>query len=227
LSGNMYEGVKTWNPLAGRCRHECAYCSTNGLRKRYAACATKYDGECRLVASEMRKSLGKGKTVFVCAQNDLFEKGVPSALISAVIGRTLAFPDNIYMFQTKNPARFGEFKFHLGCMLGTTIESNCGIYNRSTAPDFYERGMALARVHGLRTYVTIEPIMKFDAIPFLGLLDTIEPNVIFIGADSKHNNLPEPSGAQVVALVNALRGKYDVRLKPNLRRLAPSLFEVK
>ena len=73
MVGNMYVGKETWNPLAGRCGHECTYCSSHTLRRRYKACNVKYNGPYRIYEHEMT-SLGKGKTIFVVAQNDLFEK---------------------------------------------------------------------------------------------------------------------------------------------------------
>ena len=45
--GNMYEWAKPWNPLGGECPHQCAYCSTNSL-KRYPVIKDKYSGDLRL-----------------------------------------------------------------------------------------------------------------------------------------------------------------------------------
>jgi len=81
-NGNMYSWIThTWNPLAGKCLHECSYCSTNKLM-RYPVIKQKYSGELRLDAKAMEENLGSGNNIFVVAQNDLFAADVPEIFIS-------------------------------------------------------------------------------------------------------------------------------------------------
>ena len=73
--------------------------------------------------------------------------------------------------------------------------------------------------------ITIEPILNFDMPDFSDLIIKCNPSFVYIGADSKRHNLPEPPEDKIIALVNSLReAKIEVRLKSNLKRLAPSLF---
>lgn len=228
MSGNMYPGVKTWNPLAGRCKHECDYCSTEGIRNRYDACMEKYNGEHRLYKHEF-KNLGKGKTIFVCAQNDLFEESVPSEFIEKVLEHTRKYRENIYMFQTKNPERYMDFfgKFptkgiQAAYMLGTTIETNRedSIKKYSKAPSIESRIKGMVRVRPLPSYVTIEPIMDFDLSKMASIIRTrINPNKVYVGADSKNNNLPEPSKEKIQKLIGNLREYTEVEIKSNLNRI--------
>ena len=53
----------------------------------------------------------------------------------------------------------------------------------------------------------------------------IMPKKVYIGADSKGNNLEEPSEEKVVELVRQLCVFTEVEIKGNLKRIAPSLSE--
>lgn len=223
LAGNMFSGVETWNPLACRCSHECTYCSTNSLRKRYKACKIKYEGEPRLVGHEF-KNLGKGKRIFVCSQNDLFAANVPDELIISIIEHTLKYPDNIYMFQTKNPARLVDFieYYPLQSMLGTTIETNREelIEEYSDAPSVNERVTAMSWLFGaFERYVVIEPVMDFDLDILELMVWKCRPKLVYIGADSKKSNLPEPSADKIIRLMEGIKARTELEIKPNLKRL--------
>lgn len=229
MKNNMYKNVTPFNPLAGKCGHECQYCSSHTLRERYKACAVKYDGPYRIIEKELNKNLGEGNTIFVCAQNDLFEKGVPEAMIRQVIRTVTHNPDNIYMFQTKNPARYmevmdeitnPEIPWTIDFWLGTTIESNREDIVLSNAPSYRDRLTAMGYLPmEFKTYVTVEPIVDFDE-DFAEFLCLYRPNKIYIGADSKRHNLPEPSKEKTLELIRQLH-QYgmNIELKSNLARI--------
>jgi DNA repair photolyase len=221
---NMYEGVKPINELGGRCKHECDYCSTHTLRRVYPGCKAKYEGEYRIYESELKKNY-HNKTLFVCGQNDLFEESVPSELILRILKRANErSKDNIIMLQTKNPKRFHEFFSHIpfeNTYLGTTIETNREdlIRKHTKAPTIDSRIKGMNQIIGFKKYVTIEPIMDFDVEIMSLAMFKIRPNKIFIGADSKNNNLPEPSKEKVLKLIEELKGYRQVELKSNLKRI--------
>lgn len=123
-TGQMYEWVdKTFNPLNGRCPHRCGYCLT---ARTAAGRMGYYDGELRLNQNKMKENLGKGRTVFVCNLNDLFADAVPDKFICDILGKCRKYPDNTYVFQSKNPARFKDFTnlMPISIVLLTTIETN-------------------------------------------------------------------------------------------------------
>jgi DNA repair photolyase len=228
-NGNMYEfiGDKTWNPLAGECSHKCKYCYVNNWKKRSEKHRIKYSGSPRLDDNAMKKSLGKGKAWFVCSMNDLFAENVPSEIIQAVIGRANQFPENRYLFQTKNPERIREFKEQLerdNFTVCVTIESDIWHDEMGNAPKPYERFNALENLEAedMEIMITVEPIMKFTDIHFGEMIK----NVLFfseqinIGADSKKNNLSEPSKKEIKGLLEVL-SENNVHLKSNLKRLYP------
>ena len=76
--GNMYKDIsETWNPLGGKCYHDCLYCSTKSFV--WPNAIKKYSGKIRLDANQLYKNLGTGKTIFVVGQNDLFAQNVGRA----------------------------------------------------------------------------------------------------------------------------------------------------
>ena len=221
----MYEGVKTVNALGGRCEHECIYCSSHTQRKRWKACKVKYNGEYRIYESVMKENWGKNQVIFVCGQNDMFAKGVPDEMILRILEKARDSDEsNLYMFQTKNPSRMLEFqdKFPKNHMLGTTIETNKEdlIRKVSKAPPITERAKAMAELSfNHMTYITIEPIMDFDVKELISIILSIVPSKVFIGADSKGHDLPEPSSEKIADLIDALKKFTTVEEKTNLPRL--------
>lgn len=212
----MYEFAVTWNPLGGECPHKCSYCSTNNLKKRFKQVNDKYSGKIRTYYSFPPKAANK--VVFVCAQNDLFANEVPSEYIENIINA--CFLGNTYFFQTKNPVRIQEFA-HLipeDSIICTTIESNIMYYEMGNTPYPFYRAGAMKFIP-FRKQVTVEPIMEFGLEGLLELIKMCEPEQVNIGADSKRNNLPEPSKENVLQLISELEKFTVVHQKSNLKRL--------
>lgn len=212
-SGNMYEFVThTWNVVKGECEHDCFYC----YMKRF--------GELKPVRfdeKELKRDLGSGNFIFVGSSNDMFSDCIPAEWIIKTLNTCSTF-QNEYLFQSKNPARFYNFAAHLPgkTVLGTTIETNRN-YAISKAPSILERVEAMA---GLRIYpfdrmVTIEPIFDFDIDELTDLVYKIDPYWVNIGADSKKNDIPEPSFDKVTKLIEKLSLITTVKQKRNLKRL--------
>jgi hypothetical protein len=67
--------------------------------------------------------------------------------------------------------------------------------------------------------VSIEPLLDFDLGELIYLIHGIQPDFVSIGADSKKHNLSEPSGNEVLALIDELKEFTSVKKKGNLDRL--------
>ena len=218
--GNMYEDTITWNFLAGKCPHNCSYCSTNALM-RYPGVAKKYTGELRYCHIKLKKPQ-PGQTVFVVGQNDLFADVVPSELIREVLTVCRSF-DYEFLFQSKNPARMKDFAqlFPEKTILCTTIETNRIYPQMGNTPCPVDRSLAMLDhvLAGFITQITIEPIMDFDLEELTDMIYYATPNQVNIGADSKGNHLPEPSKEKILALVSELEKFTKVRFKSNLSRI--------
>lgn len=210
-AGNMYPFVDyTWNPIRGKCPHECSYC----YMKKFKV------GELRLDRKALKDNLGKGNFIFVGSSTDMFAKEVYNPDITEVLMRCLKFPENTYLFQTKNPERFSCYPSYfekMNVILGTTLESNY-LTGSKIALKPYERVAEMMCLKG-RKMVSIEPIMDFDLLDFVLLIKKIKPEFVSIGADSQGHNLPEPSIEKVDMLIKELKKFTEVRIKYNLNRL--------
>lgn len=204
--------------LGGECPHRCVYCYVNSFP---FGRPEKYKGPLRLIEKEFAVNYGTGRTIFIENCNDLFADDVPPAFIQAVGQHCLKWPDNTYIFQTKNPSRYLEWACYLPpkSLFGCTIETNRPIPNISTAPLPFDRGEAMYSLIG-RKFITIEPIMDFDVDYFSTWIQDINPEFVNIGADSKGHHLPEPPAEKVHALIAKLT-EYgiEIREKHNLARL--------
>jgi DNA repair photolyase len=228
-SGNMYPWVTHMHShLVGRCPHECIYCYVQAMAARFKEVAARYSGPVELIEDELRVAYGTGRTIFIEHMGDLFAKDVPSAFIVRILAHCAAWPRNTYVFQTKNPRRYLAYidEIPAGSLLGTTIETNRDLPGVSKAPEPFERfdAMTLIPLPKFRTFVTVEPILKFDRARLRRWLSIIGPEFVNIGADSKSHGLPEPTAAEVAALIAALKKcGIEVREKHNLQRLIESL----
>jgi len=222
--GNMYTWVTHCHThLGGICPHECAYCY---VQKGVAKLSGKYAGPPRLIEKELKVNYGKGKTIFIEHMNDFCAEGIPDEWITKILNHCGEYPSNTYVFQTKNPERCVSHmsEFPSRHCLGTTIETNNGMLLKkySKAPSPLRRATAMSNLKdmGFQTFATIEPIMDFEVFDMVYLIDMIDPLFVNIGADSKHNNLPEPSAEKIEELLKELKySGIEVREKHNLDRL--------
>jgi protein gp37 len=216
-NSNMYDWVQmTWNPVRGKCIHDCSYCSIKSISKRF----DKPQEPIHLVESELKTNLGEGKTIFVGSSCDLFAKDVPSEWISKVLRHCKNFDGNKYLFQTKDPSRFPDFtgEYPTNTFYGTTIETNRE-NDLANAPTRESRADWMRECRSKHKIVTIEPIMKFDLEKFVIMIRKINPEWVNIGCDSKGNGLEEPSRAEVDALIVELKKFTEIKKKINLERL--------
>ena len=212
--GNMYDFVThTWNPIKGKCPHDCSYC----YMKRWGTLKPL-----RLDEKEMRTDLAKANFIFIGSSTDIFAENVPTEWIERVLGKCRPCTSNDgYLFQTKNPERFLEFVgyFPHRTVLCTTIETNRWYPEiMNNAPSPFNRVSAMRELLYPK-YVTIEPIMDFDLPEMVDLIRECNPVQVNIGADSGHNNLPEPSRDKILQLIKELERVTTIHRKSNLGRI--------
>jgi hypothetical protein len=221
----MYDWVThTHSHLAGKCPHECSYCYVQ--RSRFGV-IPRYQGEVRLVEAEFNIDYGSGKTIFIEHMNDLFANGVPDEFIMRILRHCHKFPDNQYVFQSKNPGRAYDWLYCVAnesvkiknFIMGTTMESNRDYMTKiSQAPSPADRAKGIAKFD--KPFVTIEPILDLDVQILVKWLKEINPCFVNIGADSKNCNLPEPTPDTVKHLVEELgKAGIVIRKKTNLGRM--------
>ena len=206
--GNMYPWIThTWNVVKGKCPHDCPYC----YMKVYPQKELHFDGK------ELKTDLGEGNFIFVGSSCDMWASNADDGWIQLVLSHCKKF-DNGYLFQSKNPRRFGDWKMPAITTLGATIETNRDYAFASAAPMTFARKVAMQN-YTLRKMVSIEPIMDFDLDIMTNWIKDISPEFVSIGADSKGHNLPEPKPEKLKLLIGGLQKITEVKLKDNLKRL--------
>lgn len=224
---NMYPWIShTHSMLAGACGHACSYCYVQAMSKKFPEMSKRYSGEIRLISEELSVDYGKGKTIFIEHCNDLFANDVPANLITPILAHCREYPDNTYVFQTKNPIRIIDFlwAFPPKYMVGATIETNRHFPKiMGTAPTPETRYMALRGLpRTARLFITIEPILTLDPAILAGWIKELHPEFVNIGADSKGHGLVEPPPEDIKELVRLLTKedpKIEIKEKHNLVRL--------
>lgn len=162
----------TWNPIMG-CDRNCDYCYARKLNKRFKWIEDwnkpQFFPE-RLL--ELEKLKDNGKRIFVGSMCDIFGKNIPDKWIQMIITSIdcYDFKHNKFMFLTKNPSRYEDFKFPECIELGTTCESGENWY----------RVMRLYQTKlPNKKFVSIEPIQgDFSHITFKGM----ERDLVIVGA---------------------------------------------
>ncbi len=226
-TGNMYPWVTHMHAhLRGQCTHGCSYCYVQDFERRFNSGAFK--GPIRLKTEELSVNYGEGKTIFIEHKNDLFAYSVAHDFIREILTHCCLWPNNVYVFQTKNPLRLAHFfadRLPVNCLVGTTMESNRfipEIMGNSPCPAERHIAMLYLRMHypKIRRFVTIEPILDFDPFVMVDSMNEIAPEFVNIGADSKGHNLPEPSRDKIEELISGLqKAGIQIREKHNLERL--------
>jgi len=222
-SGNMYDWVThVWNCIIGECPHKCVYCYVK--KGRFMKDHPIYKGPQRFNPKDENINLGTGRTIFVAHTNDLFTADQYEVI--KVLKKCIENSQNTYVFQTKDPLQaMKKYSCFLpsNCIFGTTIESDihyCDLSN-TVSPYCRFEGIKQAKREGFKTFITIEPIMRFtDIFQFGNKIIEARPDFVNIGADSKKCNLPEPTWDEVSKLIAWIRSRgVIVKEKSNLERL--------
>jgi protein gp37 len=197
------------------------------MAKRFPNMKRRYSGPPRLIPEELEVNYGKGRTIFLEHMNDLFAEGVRATDKILVLEHAREYPENSYVFQTKDPAMARVFNrfFEPGWMIGTTIEADeIPAEIRGAAPSASSRAFAMAdwmrHAPDVKRFVTVEPILDFNPLQLATLVLMCQPDFVNIGADSKGTGLPEPSWEKVVRFLTIIeREGVEIRRKSNLERL--------
>ena len=224
--GNMYEFLNdhpqkgsdrgyTWNPISGRCEHNCKYC----YMKMFPL------GNLNLNRKKLKTDLGKNNFIFIGSSCDMFANDVPKEWIFEVLAHCVKSHNNKYLFQSKNPNKMFLLRQYIPeySVIGTTLETNRSYPEMGKAPSITERVASMHQIKNCWRFkeimLTIEPIMDFDLEEFVRLIKTCKPTWVNIGADSKNHNLPEPSKEKIQALIEELKKFTEIKFKSNLDRI--------
>lgn len=201
----------TCNPIGGYC-YGCLYCyihGNKGMKLRYGHLRDKYSGNHELYMSVLSKRFGKDKFVFQSDCIDIFHPDIPRYMVRRVL-EWIGGNEATFLILTKNPKGFFDYKLELphNVAIGITCESNRK-YAHGLLPSQYDRLKVFKFVaHELDYYprlISIEPIMKFDMIPFYNHIMFCKPDCVAIGYDSNYSHLYEPFKDETLELIQRLR----------------------
>jgi len=218
VKGNMYDWVThTWNPIKGICPHRCRYCYMDVPKLRPKE-QLHLDEKC------LNDNLGKGNTIFVGSSTDMWAQGSWKSWQDRVINHCREYPENTYVFQTKNPLFMLPNHFPSKCLLGCTIETTAYdsplLYDSKTPPPVPNTRYEYMRYERRKTFISMEPIMDFNLDEYVQWMKDISPLFVSIGANSRRDvKLPEPPPEKINELILELRKFTKVKVKDNLKRL--------
>lgn len=227
--GNMYEFIThTWNPIKGKCYPDCSYCYMKAINPNISSIPI------HLVESELIGNFPINSFIFIDSSADLFAEDVQDEWITKVLdfcaeASNKTHPDRKpkFLIQSKNPKRILDFKKHPlflpennQVVVCTTIETNRHYQDiMNNAPLTSERANAMGELAsmGIKTYVTIEPIMDFDLEEMVTLIKMCKPEQVNIGKNtSKTVELPHPTIGKLVNLIMQLLSFTKVKVKKNV-----------
>lgn len=214
----------SWNPVTG-CRFNCPYCYAKKIAEndRYSVAfpqkfnPTFHPG--RLDAPKNTKTSASFEKVFVCSMADLFGDWIPSEWIQQVIDVCKEQSQWTYLFLTKNPKRYLEFKFPENCWLGATATNQ---QQFDKAIEVFKKNRNYAYEYGV-SFLSIEPLM--DAIDIYEDDDTGDRQnnlhyvdwVIIGGLKGSENKDTQPQWSWVRDIIcGAVEAGTPVYFKPNL-----------
>ena len=213
--------MKTWNVWVG-CDYLCAYCNARQAALTRLRNSPRYkDGFTpHLVEEELSKKFAPGDFVFVGYMGDI--SFAPRPIIIDLCTRVQEQPEVNFLFCTKNPLIYWYWHIHWpeNLYLGATIESNID-HGVTKAPAPFYRYQAMRALDHPKKFISIEPIMNFHLATFVTWIKEIKPEIIEVGADNYHNDLPEPR-----AEASHFSAPWKVRwLLEDLKQFCPTVVE--
>ncbi len=110
---------KTWNPISGKCLHNCGYCYMHRFWLLHPDMA-KHQLKGNYLADNMPKNPSK---IFVGSSTDMWGSWVHDEWIDKVLNKVEKNPQHTFQFLTKNPERYGDYKsLPKNGWYGTTID---------------------------------------------------------------------------------------------------------
>lgn len=167
----------TWNPISG-CKHACPYCYCNRLAKRFGKDFKKYKFREHYLKDLIKnKKVKDGDKIFVGSSGDMFGDWVSKDDIQRVLDicGLIKNKDLTFIFLTKNPKRYFEFKFPENCWLGISIDTNARL-------EKYCKDLEYLGIKNNRFFISFEPLLEKIDLSKLNKLMFIDWYII--GANS-------------------------------------------
>ena len=150
----------TWNPIAGKCHHNCSYCYMHRFwRLRDNA---KHLLKKNYLSDRMPENPSK---IFVGSSTDMWGEWVDEEWIHQVLAIPDKHPEHTYQFLTKNPSRYDDFYCWdmKNCWFGTTDDGTPQTKNNI-------RDLIISVDYpAIITFASFEPLLAEITSPHLSL----------------------------------------------------------
>ena len=203
----------TWNVICG-CRGGCSYCYARRMNDRFKWIPTWTNPvffHDRLIEPYEETT---PRNIFVGSMCDMFGDWITSDWIKEVLYIAEHNPQHTFMFLTKNPFRYIEFKYPPNVILGTSIT------DKNTDLDLRRNVMRRMKSARNRTFVSIEPILSDFIAPdyknhSFDMFDTV-----IIGAMTGHNAvIPQRQWIDSIIHPNIYYKNSIIKLFPDLKNV--------
>lgn len=146
----------TFNPIIG-CQRACSYCYGRRLNDRFKWISDWKKPEFFPERLEQFKKdlmrLKKPSKFFIGSMSDIFGKNIPDDWIVKILGITNNFTNHQFMYLTKNPERYLNYRFFDNTWLGITIDK---IYNDTNTKINI---LHTLKIGGNKTFISFEPLL--------------------------------------------------------------------
>lgn len=232
----MYEeNRRSINAFVG-CLHNCVYCKPSfqrQMKRQKHRCPLCYDYTPHFHHERLLRTPPQtvgNEFIFFPSSGDL--ACATRFTIESHINYAKKYEDRMFLVQSKNPRFFLDYEWPQNIILGTTIETterywfvepgNYKSYSQiSKAPYPDERLKAMLEIRedfpNNLVLVTVEPILTFDPNLFPEWIESIQPDIVYVGYDNHKCHLPEPRLDATLQFINQLQMFTKVRVK-SLRR---------
>lgn len=209
--------MKVWNLFTG-CNFNCSYCWARKLAETRLKSSYPNGFIPTTHLDRFNKRFKPDDFVFVCSMGDI--SFAPSVVWNQVYITAQNHPDTRFLLCTKNPLVYQKLAWRLdNVYYGVTIETDKN-YKVSWAMRPLDRYLAFKEVNHPHKFLSIEPVMSFNLDVFVGWIADIKPEIIEIGADNYHNNLPEPQPQYLRQFIDIIKRYTPVVIqKQGLSRL--------
>jgi hypothetical protein len=139
--------------------------------------------------------------IFTCANGDI--AFASDYQLRRILYTIRAHDDRTFLLHSKDPRRaFGRMKLPRNLLAGITLENNRDTLasQASQASPPSQRYQGFLAVQHKAKMVTIEPVLEFDLDVPVNWMTELRPVMVWLGYDSKHCGLPEPSLETVLQL---------------------------